>query len=378
MRTQFSSGHSAPVYALDFVDEFDEDDEQKNDDIQEDEATTNPNTNTNKKRRARAKHIITISNDARICVWRDDYLVEPRVSYRLSLQQKDLNKNLNDEKKTNIATIASVGNSSNNSEDLPTTCFSTIASGNVTIFGSDEGCLYKCNENIRSDAFLSGNLSSNYAYSASTSSNSGIGSSSLSNLVGGGDSNANAKVFPLNVNGLNNYINDETSKASNKRFAHFGPVTTVECHPYFSRYNAVSDHSTQLYLSSSYDWNIKLWHNKKSQPLFTFAQMADYIYDVKWSPVRPSVFVCGDGLGKLTVFDLINDFESPATQLSIAEERQQLSITKLLWQKDGKSLFVADSEGAISLYDTNPSLYETTETDFELFETVIRTAVNQM
>ncbi len=50
-RTQFSAGHSAPVFAMEFL----------------------PTHNRN------MQHILTVSNDAKLCMWNDDFLVKPSV-----------------------------------------------------------------------------------------------------------------------------------------------------------------------------------------------------------------------------------------------------------------------------------------------------------
>jgi hypothetical protein len=74
--------------------------------------------------------------------------------------------------------------------------------------------------------------------------------------------------------------------------AHEAPVTQLTFHPK-SETRDIAD----LYLTASYDWTVKLWHSRVSsgRPLFTFEVAKDYVYDVQWSPLHPSLFVMGDG-----------------------------------------------------------------------------------
>jgi dynein intermediate chain len=71
---------------------------------------------------------------------------------------------------------------------------------------------------------------------------------------------------------------------------------------------------TEYFLTSSMDWTVKLWSYNDSKatdsaPLCSFECFEDYVYDVKWSPTRPSMFATVDGTGKLQVFHLSIDTE---------------------------------------------------------------------
>ncbi len=54
---------------------------------------------------------------------------------------------------------------------------------------------------------------------------------------------------------------------------------------------------SQLFLTSSIDWTIKLWSLKESKPLYSFEDNGDYVYDVAWSPIHPALFASVDGNG---------------------------------------------------------------------------------
>lgn len=84
---------------------------------------------------------------------------------------------------------------------------------------------------------------------------------------------------------------------------HMGPVTQVHCHPGFSQSERHSEMS-DLFLSSSFDWTVNLWHNKKDKPIKTFESSQEYVFDVQWSPTHPGVFGSIDAEGYLDVWDI--------------------------------------------------------------------------
>jgi len=188
-------------------------------------------------------------------------------------------------------------------------------------------------------------------------------------IVGSDD----ARLYKVQIN-----INDSLSHNEQEIYpfekidAHDGPITNVQFHP-FSK----GKHAPLLYLTSSYDWTVKLWHYKVNSPLAVFSQMQDYCYDVQWSPTRPSVFACADGLGRLTLFDLNSDFESPIAE-PIQVTQNGASIARLCWQQEGKYLAIGDSNGEIFLYDIHPTLYETSDNDFEKFESKLARVIHSL
>ncbi len=48
---------------------------------------------------------------------------------------------------------------------------------------------------------------------------------------------------------------------------------------------------------------------QQNKPLYSFEDNADYVYDVMWSPVHPSLFAAVDGMGRLDLWNLNNDTE---------------------------------------------------------------------
>uniref|UniRef100_A0A8B9U0R2 Dynein cytoplasmic 1 intermediate chain 1 n=1 Tax=Anas zonorhyncha TaxID=75864 RepID=A0A8B9U0R2_9AVES len=85
---------------------------------------------------------------------------------------------------------------------------------------------------------------------------------------------------------------------------HQGPVTGINCHMAVGPIDF-----SHLFVTSSFDWTVKLWTTKHNKPLYSFEDNADYVYDVMWSPVHPALFACVDGMGRLDLWNLNNDTE---------------------------------------------------------------------
>ncbi|XP_053324384.1 cytoplasmic dynein 1 intermediate chain 1 isoform X3 [Spea bombifrons] len=124
---------------------------------------------------------------------------------------------------------------------------------------------------------------------------------------------------------------------------HQGPVTGLNCH------NAVGPIDfSHLFLTSSFDWTVKLWTTKHHKPLYSFEDNADYVCDVMWSPVHPALFACVDGMGRLDLWNLNNDTEVPTASATIEGAS---ALNRVRWAQSGREVAVGDSEGRIWIYD---------------------------
>ncbi|KAK3511916.1 hypothetical protein QTP70_027602, partial [Hemibagrus guttatus] len=144
---------------------------------------------------------------------------------------------------------------------------------------------------------------------------------------------------------------------------HQGPVTGISCH------SAVGPVDfSHLFVTSSFDWTVKLWSTKLSvydfsccnflrikyaciwhnKPLYSFEDNADYVYDVMWSPVHPALFAAVDGMGRLDLWNLNNDTEVPTASVTIEGAP---ALNRVRWASGGKEVAVGDSEGRLWIYD---------------------------
>ncbi|KAL1788993.1 cytoplasmic dynein 1 intermediate chain 1 isoform X5 [Sigmodon hispidus] len=124
---------------------------------------------------------------------------------------------------------------------------------------------------------------------------------------------------------------------------HQGPVTGINCHMAVGPIDF-----SHLFVTSSFDWTVKLWTTKHNKPLYSFEDNADYVYDVMWSPVHPALFACVDGMGRLDLWNLNSDTEVPTASVAIEGAS---ALNRVRWAQGGKEVAVGDSEGRIWIYD---------------------------
>nr|GAT42947.1 predicted protein [Mycena chlorophos] len=134
---------------------------------------------------------------------------------------------------------------------------------------------------------------------------------------------------------------------------HAGPVMGLHFHPLAGPVD-LSD----LFLTCSVDWTVKLWRAKSLSkpstaphgiaPLYSFEEADDYVYDVKWHPQHPAMFGSVDGSGKFDLWNLNTDTEVPVVSTSVGSGR---ALNKLEWNKDGRHVALGGSEGRLFVYD---------------------------
>ncbi|XP_005676024.1 PREDICTED: cytoplasmic dynein 1 intermediate chain 2 isoform X2 [Capra hircus] len=129
---------------------------------------------------------------------------------------------------------------------------------------------------------------------------------------------------------------------------HQGPITGIHCH---SAVGAVD--FSHLFVTSSFDWTVKLWTTKNNKPLYSFEDNSDYVYDVMWSPTHPALFACVDGMGRLDLWNLNNDTEVPTASISVEGNP---ALNRVRWTHSGREIAVGDSEGQIVIYDVGEQI----------------------
>ena len=171
---------------------------------------------------------------------------------------------------------------------------------------------------------------------------------------------------------------------------HDAPVTKISLHPGKSMTetqgtsNMLTDMS-ELMLSASMDWTVKLWYPKNEEkrvPIYTFESSQEYVYDVQWSPVHPSVFAQVDGDGFVDIWDINKDVESPIAHKKAFESSggagayKDFDDTKALsclkWSRDGRRFAIGDSDGFVSIWQADKELYMPQQSDFDAIEELIK------
>jgi dynein intermediate chain len=138
-----------------------------------------------------------------------------------------------------------------------------------------------------------------------------------------------------------------------------------------------------LVLSSSVDWSVKLWKVRPPaassstavtgaagggvggavavQPLLDFPR-EDLVYDVRWSPVKPSVFALVDGAGMLEIWDVNVDIEIPVAKAAPGDKKglgrfMARSLNKVAWEhNEGKRIAVGGMDGVVTVFEVGSEL----------------------
>ncbi|CAG0888154.1 unnamed protein product [Darwinula stevensoni] len=129
---------------------------------------------------------------------------------------------------------------------------------------------------------------------------------------------------------------------------HQGLITGIDTH-----HAQGSADFSHLFLSSSFDWTIKLWSAKDEKPLHSFEDNGEYVYDVAWSPIHPAVFAAVDGNGRLDIWNLTLDIEFPTA--SVVGEKG-VALNQVSWAQSGRHICVGDGNGRIWVYDLDETL----------------------
>ncbi|XDV36452.1 hypothetical protein PO909_006226 [Leuciscus waleckii] len=129
---------------------------------------------------------------------------------------------------------------------------------------------------------------------------------------------------------------------------HHGPITGLDCHTA----SGPVDFS-HLFVTSSFDWTVKLWSTKNNKPLYSFEDNSDYVYDVMWSPTHPALFACVDGVGRLDLWNLNNETEVPTASVMVEGNP---ALNRVRWAHSGREVAVGDSEGQVHIYDVGEQI----------------------
>ncbi|PSK42163.1 hypothetical protein B9Z65_4077 [Elsinoe australis] len=153
---------------------------------------------------------------------------------------------------------------------------------------------------------------------------------------------------------------------------HTAPVTALNFHPSRGKIDL-----GDLALTSGLDWSVKLWRVRPHSSALSTANTAtsglqierplldimreDVVYDVKWSPVKPGVFGCVDGAGRLEVFDINVDVEVPVARAEPSHAAGDVfgvkSLNKLAWEhNEGKKVAVGGLDGVVTVFEVGNEL----------------------
>eukprot|EP01083_Nonionella_stella_P016247 45433_1 len=286
------------------------------------------------------RHLLSLSNDGKLCIFKDNGLnVEAMHHGMLTLK--------------NVQNVASVAGSSSaptsasasaSSQELSTVCFGYPhkRSDNI-LFGSDSGKVYRTD---------------------------------IHNKHSGSDD----KIY------VEQCVDAHSGPITNIHFPSGNVRTQKTIYDKSTDKEKISTSTTQipssisaLYLTSSYDWTVKLWHCDYVQQIETYTSMTDYVYDVKWcNGGKYGVFAACDGAHKLTLFDLKYDFKEPLNVINVPTEDSSAALTKLNWAKNGKYLCCGDSNGTIYMYISSTSLLNPQQNDIDNLDKAVKKSIDRL
>ena len=226
-------------------------------------------------------HIISISNDGKMCKWNPKMFADPKEHSVLNAPRKPMTGT---DQAPESMTQASASESRN---PISAHCLDFAEGEQETFYvGSEDFSIYQCN--LRNENYVLSKLDS-----------------------------------------------------------HDAPITSVDVHPGISQSEKHSEMS-DLVLSSSMDWTVKLWTPRyREEPLMTFESAQEYVYDAQWSPTHPSVFASCDAEGFVDIWNINSDQEAPIVRKQIQEKPRPFNC--LRWSKDGRRIAVGDSQGYVTM-----------------------------
>ncbi|XP_013111502.2 dynein intermediate chain 2, ciliary [Stomoxys calcitrans] len=116
----------------------------------------------------------------------------------------------------------------------------------------------------------------------------------------------------------------------------------------FNRFNS------NIFISCSGDWRVKIWEDMRTEPLFIF-DLGSAVGDVKWSPYSSTVFAAVTNEGKAFVFDLnVNKYKAICVQAVVPKRKNKL--TRLSFNEKLPFIIVGDDKGTVTSLKLSPNL----------------------
>jgi len=130
---------------------------------------------------------------------------------------------------------------------------------------------------------------------------------------------------------------------------HGASVTGLDCH----RAQSKLDFS-HLFLTSSFDWTVKLWSTKNNSPLHSFENFGAYVLDVGWSPVHPGLFSAVDLTGRVSFWNLNSDTEVPIA--SYMPQGGSEALNCLQWHQSGSMVATGSQSGRVTVMELGDAI----------------------
>lgn len=169
----------------------------------------------------------------------------------------------------------------------------------------------------------------------------------LVGLAGGTCIDFNKKQEHLFVVGTEEGRIHLCSKAYNSQF-----LKTYEGHNmsvYSVKWNY---HHSNIFVSASADWTVKLWHKEYTRALMV-CELGSSVGDVAWAPYSSTVFAAVTDEGKVHVYDLnVNKHDSLCDQLVVKKAK----LTHVSFNPKENIILVGDDKGLVQTLKLSPNL----------------------
>lgn len=114
--------------------------------------------------------------------------------------------------------------------------------------------------------------------------------------------------------------------------AHYLSVNRID----FNRFDS------NIFISCSHDWRVKIWEDMRSEPLFIF-DLGSCVGDVKWAPYSSTVFAAVTTEGKVLVFDInVSKFNPICVQQIVPKRKNKL--TRIAFNEKLPFIIVGDEK----------------------------------
>ncbi|XP_018330112.1 dynein intermediate chain 2, ciliary [Agrilus planipennis] len=112
--------------------------------------------------------------------------------------------------------------------------------------------------------------------------------------------------------------------------------------------------NSNIFVSGSADWRVKIWEDNRHEPLYVF-DLGAFVGDVKWAPYSSTVLAAGTIDGKLSVFDLnISKYKPICIQAVVSKKKNKL--TRIRFNQRFPIILVGDEKGMITALKLSPNL----------------------
>lgn len=123
-----------------------------------------------------------------------------------------------------------------------------------------------------------------------------------------------------------------------------------------------------VFLSSSQDWNVKVWHLNCFESIMSF-DLGSPVGDVQWAPYSSTVFACVSDDNWLRLYDLSIDKHEPLAEYQIPKKgKKKAHLTHLSFNPQHPVVAVGDERGVVQIFKLSPNLRQMTASSIQTLE----------